>query len=137
MNKRKMGTPYQEIEKVVVDYGNTLSAYSFDSGQFVEVKHCDGSHFMFASAFALKFKDYYLVFTEHHKYHIYHVTDVDLCDMIGTEIQTLEWPIDDVCDICSKTGRCHEMDYTYYCPDEGWSYLLVRCADCYELNLEE
>ena len=55
-----------------------LSAYDFSSDSMVRViqEGGAGSILFFTSAFALKWKDWYLEFTEHDGNHVYHETDI-------------------------------------------------------------
>ena len=36
----------------------------------------DGTSLLFQDAFIVEWKEYYLIFTEHHRFHVYHKDDV-------------------------------------------------------------
>jgi len=43
---------------------------------YTVLQHEDGSHFCWDSAFAVRWRGYLMVFTEHHGYHVYDNNDV-------------------------------------------------------------
>jgi hypothetical protein len=58
----------------------------------VTVIHEEGTVMHFEWAFAIKFRNWYVIFTEHHRYHIYDEDDVDVI-MRGERIKIPEQEI--------------------------------------------
>ena len=63
-----------------------LTTHDFH-GQTVKVKHDDGTFMFFESAFALRWKDWYFVFTEHNGYHLFNKEE---CQVIQYQSKNIE-----------------------------------------------
>jgi hypothetical protein len=44
----------------------------------VKVIHVEGTNLLFMHAFAVRWHDWYLIFTEHHRFFVYHEDDVEI-----------------------------------------------------------
>lgn len=77
---------YKEVEQKAKEYDRNLFCTDKRFRNIVQVQHSDGSFFLFHHAFYFSYGEWYLVFTEHHKYHIYHKTDVEICMFNGPQV---------------------------------------------------
>lgn len=77
---------------MVREVGMRLTAYDF-GGTAVGVlsRNSDGASFTWPDAFALKHKDWHLIFTEHYGYHMFHADDVELHVWNGEELALSKW----------------------------------------------
>lgn len=75
---------FAEIQELAKNIDANLLSSDKRFGKSVYIRHDDGSTMMFDCAFVERLivdndldKVYYLVFTEHHGFHVYHSEDVD------------------------------------------------------------
>lgn len=82
-----MSVDLQKAHDRMLEIGESLTAYDFDSNMWVYVKHQDGTEYRFNSAFAFKYiinnQDFLLVFTEHNGYHAFSIGDLDMEAQFG------------------------------------------------------
>lgn len=71
-----MPVTYKTAYRVATKIDSKLTAYDFSSYKWVRIKHREGTDLLYRHAFLKKWKEYYLVFTEHHGYHVFHEDDV-------------------------------------------------------------
>lgn len=134
-------TSYQEAQQVAKETDKKLSAYDFHPDQLVMIIHEEGSILTFRSAFTKEWKDWVLVFTEHHGTHVYHKSDLNLW---GTYIQKQREKLADTgytdkCEFCDKVFKVEELSYGHH-PDwdkyeesKYWTY----CDGCRDKLTEE
>lgn len=72
--QHKSGT-LQEAEAVAKEFNQLLTAYDFQY-RFVRVITDEPADFTFPSAFTVVWKEWYIVFAEHHNPHIFHKDDI-------------------------------------------------------------
>jgi hypothetical protein len=66
----------REAEALANKYDKTLLATDPRFRRSVVIDHDDGSHFQWDSAFLMRKENWILVFTEHHRFHVYDADDV-------------------------------------------------------------
>jgi len=64
-----------------------LSAYDFSIKSLIYISHLEGTTLVYKNAFALKYDDWYLVFTEHHGSFVYHKDDACVWYFEGKRIK--------------------------------------------------
>jgi len=74
----KRGTPAEALEKAMA-YGKTLTVLDPRFRRALHLVHADGTSMFFASAFAATWKEFVIVFTEHHGYFAYDKEDLTSC----------------------------------------------------------
>lgn len=68
-----MSVNMKKVHEIAEKYDKNLKATDFSGSSIVAVHSLvDMSSFIFSEAFAMSYKDYYIVFTEHYGFHIYH-----------------------------------------------------------------
>lgn len=71
--------PLREARQRAQEIDDKLTAYDFQHGSRVYVKHEDGTELDFNSAFLQKDDEWVYIFTEHHGFHVYHLEDLEKC----------------------------------------------------------
>lgn len=67
----------REAEAKASEYDKTLLATDPRFRRSVVLYHEDGSTFHWDSAFLMRKEEWIMVFTEHHRFHVYHADDVE------------------------------------------------------------
>lgn len=93
-----ISSSYDEAYLFAEAYDKKLKATDFDPSIYVFILHEEGSQFFYRSAFLKKWKDYIFVFTEHHKFYIYHKTD--LISYLQLNSIPVEYAVDKKIKIC-------------------------------------
>ncbi|NIQ15816.1 MAG: hypothetical protein GTO02_15895, partial [Candidatus Dadabacteria bacterium] len=128
-------TSYHEAVQVAKE--TELSAYDFDPYSLVEIVHEEGTILHYKSAFIKEWKDYILVFTEHHGTHVYHKSDLhDYATYIRKEPEKLEFTgYVDKCEFCEKEFKVENLEYAHHPDFEKYdeSEYYVFCADCQDI----
>jgi hypothetical protein len=83
-----------DVDAYVRAFDRTIIATDPRLRNAVTIIHEEGTILHFEWAFAIKLKDWYVVFTEHHRYYIYHEDDVDVI-MRGKRLEIPEQEIPD------------------------------------------
>lgn len=68
-----------------------LTAYDFEWGARVYIKHEDGTELDFNYAFVRKEDEWVFIFTEHHGFHVYHMEDLEKCVSYKDEENDQGW----------------------------------------------
>lgn len=71
-----MSISYKKLLEEAAEYDKSLKATDKRLQGYVHLVHQDGSTFYWASAFLLTTGDFWVIFTEHHGFHVYHKDDV-------------------------------------------------------------
>ena len=66
-----MSVKMTKVDKWAKAIDNNLKAIDFEPNRFVMVEDEDGSRFLFVSSFVVEKEGFWVVFTEHHGYHIF------------------------------------------------------------------
>lgn len=70
---------YAEAKALAQKINSELLVTGDRFNQMVRVEHMDGSRMMWDGAFCMRYRDEWLfVFTEHHRWHVYHFDDLRL-----------------------------------------------------------
>lgn len=104
---------YREAVKVAEEADKKLTAYDFKSDEWVLILHEEGTQLFFRSAFVKLWKDWVFIFTEHHKTHVYHKTDlVDFVYFKQQFVDTLKGTGQK--DKCYECKAEFDVDYLIY-----------------------
>lgn len=134
-----MFTPYADAFAKAKNYDAGLTAYDFHPHSSVLVFHEEGTQLFFRSAFLRKWKDYIIIFTEHHKFHVYHRTDLHAYYQFE-EKSVASLPDMDSYDICSVCTKEFLVDFLVYDPlpgDLDFDNIVPCCNSCLQIKKEE
>lgn len=109
--------PFEEALQFAKEFDSKLICTDFD--HYVVIHHGDGTTLNYNNAIAVKWKQYILVFTEHHQYYVYPKDELKYYEQykpIG--IKPLKnTGKKDKCDFCSKVFDIGDLKYDYHwCP---------------------
>lgn len=134
-------TNYREAEQVAREVDKSLTAYDFHPYSMVEIVHEEGTILNFKSAFVREWKDYIFVFTEHHRTHVYHKSDLVSWGtyMKQEPVKQVNTGYVDKCEFCHKDFKVEHLEYGHH-PDfekfEEAKYY-IYCADCKDIERSE
>ncbi len=130
-------THYKEVEELARTVDMKISAYDFGPSSLVFVLHEEGTTLTFRSAFIKEFKDYIIIFTEHHGTHVYHRGDLSHWGQYTQKAdeKLLNTGYKDTCEFCGKEANVEDLIYDHH-PD--WNkhddYYHSYCADCKDIE---
>lgn len=78
-----MSISYKEAQVIAEKYDQRLTMHDPRFRLSAKLVHADGSELYYESAFIMLCEDFIIVFTAHHKFHIYHYEDVVQCYNLG------------------------------------------------------
>lgn len=125
---------YKEALNVAKEADKTLLTQDFNPYGLVEIIHEEGTILNFKNAFLKEWKNYVIVFTEHHGTHVYHKSDLySYGYYIRQEIGKLKNSgHNDTCNFCNKEFKVEDLEYGHHPDidqyDENEFY--VYCSEC-------
>lgn len=132
-------SPYKDAEVFAREYDKKLKATDFHSKNCVYILHEEGTQLFYKSAFLKTWKDYVLVFTEHHGFHVYHKTDlVSYLQLSSTDVEcAIDKQNKDSCYYCKKEFFVDELKYGKNPHDMTDDDIIVLCRSCYNGEHQE
>jgi hypothetical protein len=128
-------TSYKEVVKLAETADLGLTASMFGPSNLVFIIHEEGTTLTFRNAFIKEFKDYLMIFTEHHGTHVYHRGDLSHWGQyIQKEDETLKnTGYMDTCEFCGKEAKTEDLIYDLHpvwCKQEQDRNYHSYCLDC-------
>jgi len=80
---------YKQAIQKQEEIDKTLTALSFNPKSWVYIIHEEGTTLIYRSAFAVKYDDWYLIFTEHHGNMLHHNSDVKVFGLKSVALEEL------------------------------------------------
>lgn len=126
---------YKTAEEVATDYDKTLKCTDFHHNHWVFAVHEEGTQLFFRNAFLKEWKDWYFIFTEHHKTHVYHKTDLSLVrEFIEVpQARLTETGHKDNCFECQKEFSVKELRYDLHPGKDDPDFIVPLCKNCWEI----
>lgn len=121
---------YKEACQIAKEVDKNLTAYDFNSDDLVVVQHIEGTQLMYRCAFLKEWKNYILIFTEHHKSLVYDKDDLySYNQYTSMKVEKLTGtPYVDTCMECNKVFKTEELRYE----ECG-----IICESCYDIKSED
>ena len=133
---------YADAVAVAKERDKQLTTRDFKPGEAVILHHEEGTQLFYRSAFLERWKDWVLVFTEHHGFHVYHRSDLSYHAHV-TELPIKRLMGSGHLDHCSECGEEKSVDDLSYQshpdPEKSESeYIMPFCTSCLDKleNLE-
>lgn len=106
-------TNYREVEELARKVDSKLLAYDFGSGDIAFIIHEEGSTLLFQNAFVREFKDYIIIFTEHHGTHVYHRGNLSHWGQYAKKDNAAirDTGYKDTCEFCGKEADVADLIY--------------------------
>jgi len=125
---------YKEALAVAEETDKKLSAYDFKGNEWVILLHEEGTQFLFRYAFLKTWKDWVFVFTEHHKFHVYHKTDLSYYGYLKEQSveKLLGTGQKDSCFDCKKEFLVDELIYKAHPAKHDTDFIVPLCQPCYD-----
>ena len=128
---------YKEAEQIARDADKKLLASEFHPWNMVLVIHEEGTILTFRSAFLKEWKDYVLIFTEHHGTHIYHkgdLTDYGTYNLQeNTKLEGMDYI--DRCEFCKKEAQVEDLIYDLHPVwEKDDQQYHVYCSSCKDIE---
>jgi hypothetical protein len=131
---------YKEVVELANSTDAKLTAYEFHPTDLVFIIHEEGTTLTFRSAFLREWKDWVIIFTEHHGTHVYSKGDLSYWGHYSEkEKEKLKGTgFIDACEFCGKTGYVEDLIYGL---NPNWeqddnSYHSY-CEDCRDVEASE
>src|SRR5271156_3637992 len=104
---------YTTAHKVAKQIDSELRANDFDPNCITIVLHEEGTQLIYHSSFPRKWKDWMFIFTEHHGFHVYHMSDLIGCsEYYRREIDKQQnTGCTDKCMFCGKEDKVENLIY--------------------------
>ena len=130
---------YKEARKKAKDIAKRLRATDPRLDGSVSVSHDDGSFFLFRNAFAQRIadSDWFMVFTEHHGFHIFHESDAELSQLGGDRVVAppAEEPTIPIPGSSRECSVCGSGDRIYYArKEEHGEYVYLWMTVKYKMS---
>lgn len=125
---------YRDAVAVAEEADKKLTAYDFKMDEWVLALHEEGTQLLFRHAFVKEWKDWVFIFTEHHKTHVYHKTDLRFyCHLKEQEIATLKGTGKrDNCYDCKQEFDVDELKYKSHPAKHDPDFIVPLCEKCYQ-----
>ena len=125
---------YREAEAAAVEADKKLSAYDFKHDEWVLAIHEEGTQFLFRHAFVREWKDWVFIFTEHHRTHVYHKTDLRYYGHLKQmPTQTLKGTgAKDNCFDCKQEFDIDSLSYKPHPAKHDPDFIVPLCEKCFD-----